>query len=53
MLHEFERKTKVSCYMMLEDKEVLMLHRFGRKTKVSYYMVLERVEYIGCVIGYD
>ena len=39
--------------MMLEDKEGLMLHRFGRKTKVSYYMVLERVEYIGCVIGYD
>ena len=53
MFHEFGRKTKVSCYMSLEDKQVSMLHRFGRKTKVSYYMVLERVEYIGCVIGYD
>lgn len=39
--------------MSLEDKQVSMLHRFGRKTKVSYYMVLERVQYIGCVIGYD
>ena len=53
MLHEFGRKTKVSCYMSSEEKQKchvqfgmknksVMLHEFGRKTKVSGYMSLEQ-----------
>ena len=56
MLHEFERKTKVSCYMGSEEKQKchvtwvrkenksVMLHEFGRKTKVSCYMSLAAKE---------
>ena len=56
MLHEFGRKTKVSCYMGLDEKQKchvtwvwiknksVMLHEFGRKRKVSCYMMLEDKE---------
>ena len=53
MLHEFGRKTKVSCYMSSEEEQKchvtwvwmknkgVMLYEFGRKTKVSCYLGLD------------